>query len=424
MALPPIFWPRALHDEIKAITDQPVKLVIDENGQGHAMLGNNYWIEQGVPVLAHVDAAEEFEDTQAQALAAMQGYNRDRAEGTVPMGPTLTFEDSYDASMGDFRIEVLHLGPAHSPGDTQVWLPDQRLVIAGDIAFHERMLPIFSGICTSCWIETWETAFEPLGALYVIPGHGHPTNMDQVRRYTRDYLVYLRGKIADHLDEGGDLAGAYYVDQSPYAHLDTYEELADEERGPRVRGNGVRIMATPPVCDFGWKAPDFTLPGTDGTDWSLSRVAGPKGTLVMFICNHCPYVQAILPRIIRDAKDLEHIGVGVVAISSNDAAAYPQDGFRKMQSLALHHGFPFPYLYDETQEVAKAYGAVCTPDFFGFNADLGLQYRGRLDASGSRPAPEDARRELFEAMKQVAETGQGPRDQVASMGCSIKWNIG
>lgn len=222
---------KALHDEIKAVTDQPVKLVINENGQGHAMLGNNYWTEQGVPVLAHVDAAEEFADTEAQVFAGMQAYNRDRAEGTVPTGPTITFEDRYDIDMGDYRIEVLHLGPAHSPGDAQVWLPEQRLVIAGDIAFHERMPPIFSGICTSCWIETWDTAFEPLGALYVIPGHGHPTNMDQVRRYTRDYLVYLRGQIADHLDAGGDLAGAYYVDQTPYAHLDTFEELATKNAG-------------------------------------------------------------------------------------------------------------------------------------------------------------------------------------------------
>lgn len=221
----------ALHAEIRARTDQPVKLVIAENGQGHAMLGNNYWIDQGVPVLGHVDAAEEFENDAGQALQALQNYAQENAEGTVPMAPTLTFEDSYDASMGDFRIEVLHLGPAHSAGDTQVWLPEQSLMIAGDIAFQERMPPIFEGTCTSCWIETWETAFEPLNPTYVIPGHGHPTNLAQVRRYTRDYLVDLRSKIGAHLEEGGDLAAAFYVDQEQWRHLDTFEELATRNAG-------------------------------------------------------------------------------------------------------------------------------------------------------------------------------------------------
>ena len=222
---------QALHEEIRARTDQPVRLVIAENGQGHAMLGNNYWIEQDVPVLAHVDAAEEFRLNSGQAFVSLQNYARERSEGTVPMQPTETFTDRVELTMGDFRIEVLHLGPAHSPGDTQVWLPDQSLLIAGDIAFQERMPPIFEGTCTSCWIDTWDNALEPLGATYVIPGHGHPTNMAQVRRYTRDYLVWLRERIAEHIDEGGDLAGAYYVDQSPFVHLDTFEELATRNAG-------------------------------------------------------------------------------------------------------------------------------------------------------------------------------------------------
>jgi glyoxylase-like metal-dependent hydrolase (beta-lactamase superfamily II) len=222
---------KALHDEIKAVTDEPVRLVINENGQGHAMLGNNYWTEQGIPVLAQVEAAEEFERTAGDLIAGMRRYNLERAEGTVPTGPTLTFEDQYDIDMGRFHIEVLHLGPAHSPGDTQVWIPAESFMIAGDIAFHERMPPIFSDTCTSCWIETWETRLEPLNPTYIIPGHGHPTNLAQVRRYTHDYLVYLRGKIQEHLDAGGDLAGAYYVDQSPYAHLDTFEELATKNAG-------------------------------------------------------------------------------------------------------------------------------------------------------------------------------------------------
>ncbi|MGV6804471.1 MAG: MBL fold metallo-hydrolase [Ruegeria sp.] len=222
---------KALHDEIQIITDEPVKLVIDENGQGHAALGNSYWVEQGVPILAHVDAAHEIEENGHRLLESMKKYNREKAEGTFVAPPTETFEDKRVIEMGDYRIEVLHLGPAHGPGDTQVWLPEQGLVIAGDMAFHERMLPIFEDTIVLDWIETWDTAFEPLGATYVIPGHGHPTNMDQVRRYTRDYLVYLRKKVGEHLENGGDLADAYYVDQSPYANLDTFEELATRNAG-------------------------------------------------------------------------------------------------------------------------------------------------------------------------------------------------
>ena len=181
------------------------------------------------------------------------------------------------------------------------------------------------------------------------------------------------------------------------------------------------MAVSPPVCDFDWPAPDFTLPGTDGRDWSLKDIAGPNGTLIMFICNHCPYVQAVMDRMVRDAKALQDLGIGVAAISANDAAEYPADSFDNMKLEAAKHGFSFPYLYDENQAVAQAYGAACTPDFFGFNAAGGLQYRGRLDASGRQAAAPDVRRELYEAMKQVAETGRGPQDQVASMGCSIKW---
>lgn len=181
------------------------------------------------------------------------------------------------------------------------------------------------------------------------------------------------------------------------------------------------MAKVPSVCDFGWKAPSFSLPATDGKTYDLSDVSGPNGTLVMFICNHCPYVLSVLDRIIRDAHDLQAMGVGVAAISANDVVAYPQDSFENMGKMAIEHGFPFPYLYDEPQDVARAYDAACTPDFFGFNRDLELQYRGRLDASGRNAGPSDLRRDLFEAMKLVAETGQGPKDQIASMGCSIKW---
>ncbi|MBD1547788.1 thioredoxin family protein [Roseibium aggregatum] len=181
------------------------------------------------------------------------------------------------------------------------------------------------------------------------------------------------------------------------------------------------MAAIPPVCDFGWKAPEFKLPATDGRVLSLSDIRGPKGTLIMFICNHCPYVLAVRDRIIRDARELMAMGVGVAAISSNDAVTYPRDSFENMRKVAEEENFPFPYLYDEDQSVARAYDAVCTPDFFGFNADLELQYRGRLDASRNSAGPADLRRDLFEAMKQVVETGEGPREQIPSMGCSIKW---
>jgi peroxiredoxin len=176
-----------------------------------------------------------------------------------------------------------------------------------------------------------------------------------------------------------------------------------------------------PVCNFGSHAPDFSLPGVDGRFWTRDDCKGERGLLVMFICNHCPYVKAVRDRIVRDARELAALGVGCVAIMSNDPQDYPEDSFDNMQRIAQESEFPFPYLFDESQTVAQAYGAVCTPDFFGYNAELGLQYRGRLDASRKEAAPADVRRDLFEAMKQVAETGAGPTDQISSIGCSIKW---
>jgi peroxiredoxin len=179
-------------------------------------------------------------------------------------------------------------------------------------------------------------------------------------------------------------------------------------------------MAQPPVCDFGWRARDFDLPATDGKRYRLADLAGVRGLLLMFICNHCPYVKAIRERIVRDAAELQSMGIGVAAISANDPADYPEDSFENMRRVASDSAFTFPYLFDESQDVARAYGAVCTPDFFGFDAGLGLQYRGRLDASRTSAVPA-ARRDLFEAMKGVAQTGKGPADQIPSMGCSIKW---
>ncbi len=180
------------------------------------------------------------------------------------------------------------------------------------------------------------------------------------------------------------------------------------------------VSLTTPLCDFGWKARDFSLSGADGQVHSLSSTRGPRGLLVMFICNHCPYVQAVIDRIVRDCRELQEYGIGAVAIMSNDVAEYPADSLDNMARVARELDFPFPYLLDETQQGAKDYAAVCTPDFFGFNAKLELQYRGRLDASRMETVP-GARRELFEAMLQIAQTGLGPREQTASMGCSIKW---
>ena len=196
------------------------------------------------------------------------------------------------------------------------------------------------------------------------------------------------------------------------------------------------MAAVPPICDFGWKAVDFALDGVDGESYTLERGRGPKGTLVMFICNHCPYVKSVIGRIAQEAKELQALGVGVIAINANDPEAYPEDSFDNMKQFAARHRLSVPYVVDrtqavaraydavcvidETQEIAKAYDAVCTPDFFGFNKDLELQYRGRLDESKTTLV-EGARRELHEAMVQIVETGRGPAEQVSSMGCSIKW---
>jgi peroxiredoxin len=174
------------------------------------------------------------------------------------------------------------------------------------------------------------------------------------------------------------------------------------------------------ICDFGWKAPDFSLQATDGKTYTLADVRGENGTLIAFICNHCPYVKAVIGRLVEEANALRPLGIGAIAVMPNDTKSYPQDSFENMQVFARTHGFTFPYVIDATQAVARAYDAQCTPDFFGFNARDELQYRGRLDASRTSLVP-GARRDLYEAMRQVAETGRGPAEQVPSMGCSIKW---
>ena len=180
------------------------------------------------------------------------------------------------------------------------------------------------------------------------------------------------------------------------------------------------VRTESPICDFDLPAVDFKLKGVDGKYYDLNLLKGPNGLLIMFICNHCPYVKSIIKRIIRDTNELKKIGVNSVGIMSNDPNEYKEDSFDNMKKFSLHHNFPFPYLIDETQEIARAYGAVCTPDFFGYNDKLGLQYRGRLDES-RKESVDGAKRELFEAMKQISITGKGPDNQIPSMGCSIKW---
>lgn len=180
-------------------------------------------------------------------------------------------------------------------------------------------------------------------------------------------------------------------------------------------------LMQPPICEFDTPAIDFLLPGIDGEDWTLEKCRGDNGILLMFICNHCPYVKAIQQLLVQDTQKLQELGIQSVAIMPNDVEAFPDDSFENMQQVAKQFNYPFPYLIDENQEVARAYGAVCTPDFFGYNKDLKLQYRGRLDDTTPSNASIDPKRDLVEAMKLIAETGKGPQDQIASMGCSIKW---
>ena len=193
----------------------------------------------------------------------------------------------------------------------------------------------------------------------------------------------------------------------------------------RYLDNRKKIMVAleTPICDFGWKAPEFNLIGIDNKYYSFQDIKGSNGTLVMFICNHCPYVKSVIHRIVEDVTTLKEKGIGVIAIMSNDVndPKYgEEDSFDKMKLFSEKNNFVFPYVYDETQSVGREYNAVCTPDFFGFNANNELQYRGRLEESKMEIIP-NAKKELLEAMIQVSETGSGPKDQIPSIGCSIKW---
>ncbi|MBZ0069376.1 MAG: MBL fold metallo-hydrolase [Thiobacillus sp.] len=221
---------QSLHEEIRKRTKQPVKYVVLENSQGHAMLGSKYWKEQGATLIAHRDTAKEMEKTGYDALEVMRSRARDKAFKTELVMPDKLYDDKLELKMGSWNLQILHLGSSHSHGDTMVWIPEKKLVIAGDTAFHIRMLPIFEDTDTAKWIETWDT-FEALGAQIVIPGHGGPTDMATVRKWTRDYLVHLRAKVAEVIKRGGSLDDAYQVDQSAYLHLHTSDELARSNAG-------------------------------------------------------------------------------------------------------------------------------------------------------------------------------------------------
>ena len=183
------------------------------------------------------------------------------------------------------------------------------------------------------------------------------------------------------------------------------------------------VLKETPTCEFGEKAFDFKLLGTDGKFWSLADCVGDNGTLIMFICNHCPYVKAIQSKLVEDTKKMLKAGVKSVAIMSNDPEDYPEDSFENMKKISRDYNYPFPYLFDETQEIAKTYNAVCTPDFFGYNKSLDLQYRGRFDETGMKQSSKESKRDLLEAMRQVSKTSKGPQEQIPSVGCSIKWKI-
>ena len=182
------------------------------------------------------------------------------------------------------------------------------------------------------------------------------------------------------------------------------------------------VSLNTPLCNFGLKAKPFSLLGIDNKSWTLDKAKGKNGLLIMFICNHCPYVKAILPRLINDLAELKKIGINSIAISSNDVINYPQDSFEEMKKLSVLHNFTFPYIFDESQSVAKSYNAICTPDFFGFYRELELQYRGRFDSTGrGEIPPTDNKKDLCEAMKLISETQKGPEIQFSSIGCSLKW---
>lgn len=222
---------KALHDEIKKITDKKVAYVVNENGQGHAMLGNNYWKEQGAKIIAQEDGWEVFEANSFQILERMKNYNREKSAGTEIVELDETFADEMELDLGDRKILLKNFGPAHSPGDIAVIVPDANVIIAGDMAFHTRLLPVFSDTHTGDWLESFAIFAAYAKDMIVVPGHGGPTDMATTDKYTRGYLEYVRAKIQKLIDEGKGLEDAFLIDQSPYKDLHTFDELATKNAG-------------------------------------------------------------------------------------------------------------------------------------------------------------------------------------------------
>lgn len=223
---------KALHDEIKKVTDKPVLYVVDENGQSHAALGNGYWQEQGAVIIAHEDAITEIEHKGADGLEEMSNILKEQIEGTELVVVDRSFSDKLEIDLGNLKVQLVRFGPAHSPGDISVLVPERNVLIAGDMAFHQRMLPVFPDTDTAAWLETWHNSFEPVAkTMIIIPGHGEPTDFAEVDKYTRGYLEYMRGKVTELLDNDGTLEDAYGIDQTPYKHLETYEQLAGKNAG-------------------------------------------------------------------------------------------------------------------------------------------------------------------------------------------------
>ena len=222
---------KALHEEIKKITDKKIAYVVNENGQGHAMLGNNYWKEQGAKIIAQEDGAEVFEANSFQILERMKNYNREKSEGTEIVAVDETFAEEMTLNLGNREVLLKNFGPAHSPGDIGVIVPDANVIIAGDMAFHIRMLPVFSDTHTGDWLESFAVFADYAKDMIVVPGHGGPTDMATVDKYTRGYLEYVRAKIRVLIDEGKGLEDAFLIDQSPYKDLHTFDELATKNAG-------------------------------------------------------------------------------------------------------------------------------------------------------------------------------------------------
>lgn len=217
---------QALHDEIKKITNKPVSHVVNENGQLHAVLGNNYWKTQGATIIAHVDAQTEVTAHGAEDLVRMKGFNKERGDHTALVPFDQTFDKEMTIDLGGITAKLMYFGPSHSAGDISVYIPEREVVLAGDIAFHRRMMPIFEGTNTTNWLNTWKTFSAFAKDKTLVPGHGEPTDFATIDQTTRGYLMFLQAEVRKLLASGGTLADTHKIDQSAYRHLHTYQELS------------------------------------------------------------------------------------------------------------------------------------------------------------------------------------------------------